>query len=340
MKRRLVVLFAFIACVAGALAFFALRGSTSAPAAPSTVVAPPTAVPTLTRVQIARLPLPRTWLRGLVGSNTGRPTLIACVDRNRDGRINGSDAPQYASLDISVPSSWMLCGYDATYADFYDGPPSNPAGYSCAAGHRPILIVAVGGAGTDLLNAPEGESLGLLDIVNQLEARAAAASFSSAPMLAASAIWGAADHAQTSMEQWLEAELTAKLDAMPCLRVALIGHSHGGATVTSVTHILDARYSSRMFGVIIDRSTVLYDRFALDYPARTPILNVYQRNEGWHGEYLPFPNVTNVDESAETAPIAPSDGGGPTAPVTHKTLDDSPGAQHLIVDSIMAWATR
>ena len=74
--------------------------------------------------------------------------------------------------------------------------------------------------------------------------------------------------------------------------------------------------------------------------AKAPLLNVYQLNEGWHGEPLPFANVTNIDASAETAPIAPSDGGGPTTHVTHKTLDDSPAAQHLIADAIMHWATE
>ena len=95
-----------------------------------------------------------------------------------------------------------------------------------------------------------------------------------------------------------------------------------------------------MFGVMVDRSTVLYDRWATDWPHRTPLLNVYQLNEGWHGVALGFPNVVDVDDSAEVAPVAPSDGGGPPARVTHKTLDDSPGAQRVIVDAIMAWATR
>ena len=103
---------------------------------------------------------------------------------------------------------------------------------------------------------------------------------------------------------------------------------------------LDRRYAARLYAVIIDRSTVLYDRFATDYPAKMPLLNVFQLNEGWHGELLPFPNVTNIDASAATAPIAPSDGGGPTTHVTHKTLDDSPAAQHQIEDAIMHWATE
>ena len=231
MKVRLVVLCAFVVCLAGALAAVAFRGSTRAPAAPSVAARAPTAIPTFTRAQAARRFLPSTWIRGLRASNSGHSMLIACFDRNHDGHINRDDSPEYATLDISIASSWLLCAGESAYGDLYDGPPSDPSRYGCDATRRPLLIVAIGGAGTDMLNAPEGESLGVLDIVNQLQARAMESGIASAPMLVASAIWGA-EPAQTSMERWLEIQIAHRLDAMPCLRVALIGHSHGGVTVS------------------------------------------------------------------------------------------------------------
>jgi pimeloyl-ACP methyl ester carboxylesterase len=329
--------------VAGAVIYIvAFQRTPKAPAAPALPAAVatarpvPTPTPTQTAPQRARANLPRTWPRGLRTSNTRRAILVACLDHNLDGHINADDSPQYAGLDIHAPG--IACVGEGVTSDYYAGPPSDPATYTCTAPKRPLLIVAIGGAGTDLLNAPEGESLGLLDIVNDLQARATATGISTLPVLTSSAITGA-EPGQTSMERWLAHDVAARLDATPCLRAVIIGHSHGAVTVSSVTAALDRRYSARLYGVLIDRSTVLYDRFATDYPAKTPLLNVFQLNEGWHGEPFHFPNAIDVDASAETAPIAPSDGGGPPARVTHKTLDDSPAAQHLIEDAIMQWAT-
>jgi len=40
------------------------------------------------------------------------------------------------------------------------------------------------------------------------------------------------------------------------------------------------------------------------------------------------------------APVAPSDGGGGPALVTHKTLDDASAVQQRIVDEILRWAAE
>jgi hypothetical protein len=89
--------------------------------------------------------------------------------------------------------------------------------------------------------------------------------------------------------------------------------------------------------VLLDRSTVLYDRPETEMPARTKLLNVYQLNQGWHGAPLALPNVYNIDQSYEYAPRALSDGGGDPEPVGHKTLDDAPGAQRIIADAVINW---
>jgi hypothetical protein len=117
----------------------------------------------------------------------------------------------------------------------------------------------------------------------------------------------------------------------------LIGHSHGGVTVTSITAALEERFGARMLGVLVDRSNVLYDRPADDIPAVTKIINIFQTNEGWHGEAIEQPNVTNIDASSATAPIDPAGGVGGPARVTHGSLDDSPAVQARIVEEILRW---
>ncbi|HEY8172349.1 MAG TPA: alpha/beta fold hydrolase, partial [Dehalococcoidia bacterium] len=175
-----------------------------------------------------------------------------------------------------------------------------------------------------------------IDIINTLQSRARNDGIATSLIVSVSAVFGA-EQPQTSMEHWVEAEVRSRLDGLPCQRVVLIGHSHGGATVTSVTAALDARYAPRMLGVLIDRTIALYDRPATEMPSRTQLLNFFQVNEGWHGERIDAPNVANFDETTERAPVAPSDGGGGLAIVSHKTLDDSRGVQQRIVDGVMTW---
>ena len=101
--------------------------------------------------------------------------------------------------------------------------------------------------------------MGVLALVNTLQDRATNAGIATAPILTAAAVFGA-DPPQGSLERFLAREIGRHLDGIPCLRVVVIGHSHGGATVTAVTAALDDAYSARVFGVLIDRTTSLYDR--------------------------------------------------------------------------------
>ena len=293
---------------------------------PTHTPAPATPVPTAA---------PPTWIDGLAASRHGVAMLVSCLDGNGDGRIDAADGEEFDGIDIPLVAA-HACVAPARHRDFYAGDPAGSAAYGCDGAAPPVLIVAIGSAGTDLLDAREGESLGVLDIVNQLQARTGAAGIASVPMLSASAIFGA-DEPQTRNEAWLAHEIAGRLDAMPCLRAVLIGHSHGGVTVTAVTAALDGRYAGRIYGVLIDRTNILYDRAATELPEAIPLLNVFQTNEGWHGNVYGQANITNVDESAERAPIAPSDGGGGLALVSHKTLDDAVAVQQRIVTAVMAW---
>ena len=280
-------------------------------------------------------PVPRTWIDGLAASRSGTATLISCLDTNGDGRLSAADGDDLSGISIPLVAA-QSCVNPADHRDLYAGDASDAAGYACDAPNAPALIVAIGSAGTDLFDPSAGESLGVLRTVNDLQARASAAGIATAPVLSAPAIFGA-DEPQTRMEQWLTRDITSRLEAMPCLRAVLIGHSHGGVTVTSVAAALDGTYAGRVFGVLIDRTTALYDREAAEMPFAIPLLNVFQINEGWHGSHIDQPNVTNVDDSAERAPVAPSDGGGGLALVSHKTLDDAPRVQQQIEDAVMAW---
>ena len=277
-------------------------------------------------------------------SRGGEAILVSCLDANGDLRINGVDGPDLTGLDIPLKPG-EGCMRPDRYRDFYTGTPAGGA-YGCG-GRAPLLIVNVGGGGTELLAPAEGESLGMLAIVNGIQERAAAAGIATLPVLTTSAIVGA-DLPQTRMEEWIAHYVARRLDALPCLRAVIIGHSHGGVTVSSVTAALDASYASRLYGVLLDRSVALYDRFATEFPAAAPLLNVYQTDEGWHGEYLPMPNVTNLDETGQLGPIAPSDANyrgisfeeaaRALVPITHKTIDDSPPVQQHVIDAVIRWA--
>lgn len=289
-------------------------------------------------------PLPHTWVEGVTtlrnSTSAGKSYLLSCLDGNRDDVIEAGDQPP-ATSGLITPIALKpgeACIDPAHHSDFHEGSPSNYYAFNCASSPPPALLVVIGSAGTDLLDLSSGESLGLIDITNAVQARATAAKISTAPVLAASALFGA-EQPQTAMEQWIEHDLSAVLDNLPCLRAVLIGNSHGGVTVTSVTAALDAQYGRRLFGVLVDRTIALYDRPAIELPVETLLLNVFQTNEGWHGSAIDAPNVVNLDESAERAPIAPSDGGGAAVMVTHKTLDDSPPVQQRIEDAILAWLT-
>jgi thioesterase domain-containing protein len=144
---------------------------------------------------------------------------------------------------------------------------------------------------------------------------------------------------QTSMEHWLESRVRQTLADVPCARAVIIGHSHGGVTATAVAVALEGEYADRMLVVLIDRTDVLYDRVADEMPQRAHVLNFYQLNEGWHGEPIDQPNVENIDESDERAPLAPSDGGAGEAIVSHKTLDDALAVQRAVVERAVAWAS-
>lgn len=295
----------------------------AAPAVSIQVIASPTPAPT---------PIPRTWLEGFRAPHPGAPVQLSCLDADGDELLTADDDSRFEGLEIALDPE-KACVDSAGRADFYvtDNGPIDCATTTYPAG----LIVLVGGGGTDLLQGSEGESLGLLKMRNDVQpAREAGAYIQT--IISASAIFGAVPP-QGSMERYLTAEIGRRLEAAPCLRAVVIGHSHGGVVVTAVLAALEDRFADRLFGVLIDRSAALYGGDPVAMPQRAHLLNVFQLNEGWHGVAIDQPNVENLDESALYAPLAPSDGGTGSGRVSHKTLDDAIDAQAQIEYRVVAW---
>jgi pimeloyl-ACP methyl ester carboxylesterase len=256
---------------------------------------------------------------------------IACFDANRDLHLDADDSPHLFGLDIVLVKKDGCLPPLARREWFTTESP-----VCGVASQRAALIVAVGGGGTDLLDTNEGVSAGLIEIVNGLRAYTASAGVHAGVLLTTSAIKGA-DMPQTRLEQWLTHDLGRRLDAAPCLRVVLAGHSHGAVVITTVLAALENTYADRVYGVLLDRSLLYYDHEATAFPQQALVLNVFQTNEGWHGESLDSPNVINLDMSGSTAPREPREGPEPIMAVAHSTLDDSLAVQSAIVSHVAAW---
>lgn len=322
------------AVAAGVILFAFFTGRSDAPSSGAAPTRPPDATPAPSPTAA-----PPTWMDALRAPHGEvLPLLLSCLDVNRDRRLDAADGSFARGIDVRLADD--ACSGPGEHADWWTGAPDDEAAFNCTPPHQPVLIAAIGSAGSDLLQPREGESLGLLDIVNRVQARLAEQGAASEVILAPAALFGAAELPQTSMERWLTLRLRERMAAMPCLRVVLIGHSHGGVTVTSAAAALeasDAATAPRILGVLIDRTDALYDRHPTELPTRVILFNVYQLNEGWHGVALGIPNAVESDESGAYAPVAQSDGGGGMARVGHKTLDDAPEVQQKVADGVLAW---
>jgi len=325
----------FAATLAAIVLFVVFTGGTDAPGEEATVV--PTA--TVPQPEPTPSPVPTTWLEALAEPSGAPPALlVSCADADADGALTAADGLPLAPGTSIALNAELACVDRDAHADFYAGVPFSSGARACD-GVTPVQIVLAGSAGSDLLQPHEGESLGLIQIAKDMRSEIEARGDEASIMVAMSAIFGA-DPPQTSMETWLAAHVRELLDDVPCARVVLIGHSHGGVTATAVALALEAQNADRMLVVLIDRTAVLYDRIAEEMPQETRVLNFFQLNEGWHGVPIDQPNVENIDESDERAPVAPSDGGGGLAIVSHKTLDDAVAVQQQAVEKSVSWALQ
>lgn len=275
-----------------------------------------------------------SWMAKIEPPVVGHALPIACLDANGDLRLNGADSADFIGLDFALVRTTACLPFSLRQELFVE---EAPAATACdGAMPAPALVVAIGGGGTDLLDLGEGSSVGLLGITNLIRQQAAPAGIPTRIMLSTSAL-EAADPPQIRMVQFLIVNLAHRLAETPCLRVIVMGHSHGAVAVTSVVAALEPHYGPRLLGVLLDRSFLYYDPPTGELPVRARMLNFYQTNEGWHGLPLDTPNVTNLDMSGETAPLEPRDGPLPIVAVAHSTLDDSPGVQATVAAQVLAW---
>jgi peptidoglycan/LPS O-acetylase OafA/YrhL len=271
---------------------------------------------------------------------------VSCLDASGDGRVNAADAVAgtpdldgdgfaddaalLASVDVRLLDG--ACARPELVADVAFGISDGPR--DCALG--PFgLIVGIGGSGTNPRDLNQGVSQGVKAIALRAADDLRASRGAAQVIYATSALEGTASpHPVT--EQWLAAVLAARLEASPCLRVALIGHSYGAVTATSVAAALEERFPGRLAVVALDRATQLYGRPKPPLPKQAPVLNIFQLNEGWHGVPIWGANVINVNASSAVAPV---DGttGGPLRTVWHNNLDDATVVRERAASAIVAW---
>jgi hypothetical protein len=115
-----------------------------------------------------------------------------------------------------------------------------------------------------------------------------------------------------------------------------VGFSHGGVTVQVVASHIEQEYADRIIATVaLDRIEDYYQGDLAARPATSPLINIYQHNEGEFGgkEYV-APNVLNWDASGEQGP---RDGhkGGPLEPVRHTTIDNSKTVREWIANVVL-----
>lgn len=271
---------------------------------------------------------------------------VSCLDANGDGRVNAADAaaatvdldgdgfaddaPLLSSLDFRLLEG--ACAEPELVADVAFGVSDGPRDCSLGAFG---LIVGIGGSGTNPRDLNQGVSQGVKAIALRAAEELRSSGGAAQVLYANSALEGTATpHPAT--EEWLSAVVAARLQASPCARVALVGHSYGAVAATSVAAALEDRFPDRVAVVALDRATQLYGRPNPPMPRRAPVLNIFQLNEGWHGRPIWGANVMNVNASSALAPV---DGamGGPLRTVWHSTLDDAAVVRERAVDAIVAW---
>jgi hypothetical protein len=290
-------------------------------------------------------------------SKTPRATFskLACLDVNTDGRINEGDAADPGELpdfnadddrdeqdaaflrgvDIELNQAANACGEDAPDEPEYAVAHGyfSPAEVSCDEGDAPVLLLGVGGGVVNLKD--RGSAAGVREMMSDLQDAYDDEGVDTLSVLAGPAMAGAVNiHA--GMEQWLTNVTRVYLDRYPCLRVVLIGHSHGAVSADVVASRLEDQYGDRFVVVVsVDRVDELYTGDTQARPDIVPVFNVFETNDGTlRGDAYDSPNVENWDASGEQAP-EDGDSGGAPAPVNHTTIDNSDSVRNRIVDEVM-----
>jgi hypothetical protein len=293
-------------------------------------------------------------------SNQPRATFsqLGCLDTNGDHRLNAADA----ASPSSVPDFDGDRRHDANDAAFLQGIDipldpvreqdacsrgSNrvpeylvahgyfePAKVSCAKPDaRAVLLVGVAGGVVNLKD--KEDAAGVRSMVDALQKAYDGRGVQTIAVLAGPAIAGAVN-VHSGMEEWMAHAVQVYLDRYPCIRVVLLGHSHGAITADVVASRLEGRYAGRIIDVVdVDRVEVLYIGDLRSRPRVAPVFNIYQTTSGdLNGAPYDAPNAENWDASKE---LGPHDGakGGKLEPVNHTTIDNSTSVRDRIVAEVL-----
>jgi len=295
---------------------------------------------------------------GLSKAPRGTFSQIACLDVNGDHRLNGDDAADPSK----VPDFNADGAHDEQDAAFFQGidialdPAAQAAAcakgsdrapeylvahgflemsdVSCAEGKRAALLVGVGGGVVNIKDRED--AAGVRSMIDGVQREYEKQGVQTIAVLAGPAIVGAAN-VHSAMEAWMTHAVQVYLDRYPCLRVLLLGHSHGAVTADVVAARLEGRYASRFVEVVdVDRVDALYTGDTRSRPVQVHVLNVYEHNPGGvlQGAAYDSPNATNWDASDQRAP-ADGDKRGPLKPVIHTTIDNSESVKAVIVADVM-----
>ncbi len=274
---------------------------------------------------------------------------LACLDTNDDDRINGDDAADISELpdfnadgERDLNDATFLSGLDIALDPARDrtvcGDRANKApeylvahGYfapvdvSCDDGNAPVLVMGVGGG---VVNLREKEdAAGIRSVVDDLLKEYDDDDIETIGVLAGPAVVGAAN-VHTAMEEWITHAARVYLERYPCIRVVLIGHSHGAITVDVAAAKLEGEFADRIIAVVeMDRVAQLYIGDVESRPVQAAVFNAFETTDGiLRGAPYDSPNVENWDASAEEHD---------DKTVGHTTLDNAASVRARIVAEVL-----
>jgi hypothetical protein len=274
---------------------------------------------------------------------------LACLDTNGDDRINADDAADMSELpdfnadgERDLNDATFLAGLDIPLDPGRDrtvcGDRANkapeylvahgyfaPAEVTCSAGEAPVAVIGVGGG---VVNLREKEdAAGIRGVVDAILERYEDEDIDTIGVLAGPAIVGA-ENVHFAMEDWITHAAEVYLERYPCIRLVLIGHSHGAITVDVAGARIEEEYADRIIAIVdLDRVEELYIGNLTARPVIADVFNVYETTDGrLRGAPYDSPNVENWDASAEE-----HDG----EPVTHTTIDTAATVRARVVEEVM-----
>jgi len=286
---------------------------------------------------------------------------LACFDVNGDNRLNERDAadpkqaPDFdADFDHDADDAAFFKGVDIPLkperpTEGCEGEDKEspeylvahgffePAKVKCEGDNRPVLVVGVGGGVANLRN--EDDAAGIRKMVDAILKEYDKKDVQTIGVVAGPALaWATNDHA--GMEDWLTNAVRVYLERYPCLRVTIVGHSHGAITGDVAGARLEDRFADRIVAIVdVDRAEVLYNGDLQSRPDRARVFNIFETNDKiLKGSAYESPNVENWDASAEQGPEHGQDG-GKDVPINHTIIDNTKSIRERIVDEVMERST-